>query len=73
MLLAVIPLFFAWRSLQSYFYCSAFPLFLLMAARAFPGKKKQLGQALNQRVRLPFDHDGAVVNDMPSLDSYRST
>jgi len=36
MLLAVIPLFFAWRSLQSYFYCSAFPLFLLMAAKAFP-------------------------------------
>lgn len=36
MLLAVIPLFFAWRSLPSYFYCSAFPIFLLMAAKAFP-------------------------------------
>ncbi len=33
MFLAVLPLFFAWRSLSSYFYCSAFPLFVLMAAR----------------------------------------
>ena len=34
MLLAVLPLFFAWRSLPSYFYCAAYPLFILMAARA---------------------------------------
>ena len=33
MLLAVVPLFLAWRSLPSYFSCTAFPLFLLMAAR----------------------------------------
>jgi Glycosyltransferase family 87 len=33
MLLAVLPLFFAWRSLASYFYCAAFPMFALMAAR----------------------------------------
>ncbi len=33
MLLAVIPLFLAWRSLPSYFYCAAFPLYLLMVAR----------------------------------------
>jgi hypothetical protein len=33
MLLAVVPLFFAWRSLPSYFYCAAFPLFILMAAK----------------------------------------
>lgn len=33
MLLAVIPLFFAWRSLPSYFYCAAFPLFLLMVSK----------------------------------------
>jgi hypothetical protein len=32
-LLAVIPLFFAWRSLPSYFYCAAFPLFLVQAAQ----------------------------------------
>jgi uncharacterized membrane protein len=33
MLLAVLPLFLAWRSLPSYFSCTAFPLFILMAAR----------------------------------------
>lgn len=33
MLLAVLPLFFAWRSLPSYFACAAFPMFLLMVAR----------------------------------------
>ncbi len=39
MLLAVLPLFLAWRSLPSYFYCAAFPIFLLMAVRtASPSK-----------------------------------
>jgi uncharacterized membrane protein len=33
LLLAIIPLFFAWRSLPSYFYCAAYPIFILMAAR----------------------------------------
>lgn len=33
MLLAVVPLFLAWRSLPSYFSCTAFPLFVLMVAR----------------------------------------
>jgi hypothetical protein len=32
MLLAVLPLFMAWRSLPSYFYCSAFPIFVLLAS-----------------------------------------
>lgn len=40
MLLAVIPLFFAWRSLPSYFYCAAFPLFILMAAKTIPASSK---------------------------------
>jgi len=31
MLLAIIPLFFAWRSLPSYFYCAAFPLFICLS------------------------------------------
>lgn len=31
-LLAIVPLFLAWRSLPSYFYCAAFPLFMLMSA-----------------------------------------
>jgi hypothetical protein len=34
MLLAVLPLFFAWRSLPTYFSCTAFPIFALMAARS---------------------------------------
>lgn len=34
LLLAVLPLFLAWRSLPSYFSCTAFPLFLLMVARS---------------------------------------
>jgi uncharacterized membrane protein len=33
MLLAVLPLFFAWRSLPSYFYCVAYPVFVLMSSR----------------------------------------
>jgi uncharacterized membrane protein len=33
MLLAVLPLFLAWRSLPSYFSCTAFPIFLLLVAR----------------------------------------
>jgi Glycosyltransferase family 87 len=36
MLLAVLPLFFAWRSLPSYFYCAALPLFILQIARVLP-------------------------------------
>jgi hypothetical protein len=37
MLLAVLFLFFAWRSLPSYFYCSAFPLLVLMLKKPIPG------------------------------------
>ncbi len=33
LLLAVLPLFFAWRSLPSYFYCTAFPVFILLIAK----------------------------------------
>jgi uncharacterized membrane protein len=36
MLLAILPLFFAWRSLPSYFYCTAFPVFIVMAAKMEP-------------------------------------
>ena len=34
MLLAFLPLIFAWRSLPSYFFCSIYPAFILMAAKA---------------------------------------
>jgi len=36
MLLAVFPLIFAWRSLPSYFFCSIYPMFILMAAKTHP-------------------------------------
>jgi uncharacterized membrane protein len=36
MLFAVLPLFFAWRSLPSYFYCTAFPIFIIMTAKMEP-------------------------------------
>lgn len=39
MLLAVVPLFFAWRSLPSYFYCTAFPLFVLISRRSTPAPR----------------------------------
>jgi hypothetical protein len=66
MMLAVIPLFFAWRSLSSYFYCAAFPLFILMAARAFPAKSKQTRHAVHQSILQPFDHENSVINDTPA-------
>ncbi|GCE06293.1 hypothetical protein KDAU_36220 [Dictyobacter aurantiacus] len=53
MLLAVLPLFLAWRSLSSYFYCVAFPVFILVSAQTKPVRqyafdylraRKQTGQ-----------------------------
>src|SRR5437588_1093021 len=54
MLLAVLPLFFACRSLSSYFYCSAFPLFVLMAARM------PLGQTAAAKQKLQGSGERAV-------------
>lgn len=48
MLLAVIPLFFAWRSLPSYFYCSAYPIFILMVSQAKP---ELIKEAIGERAR----------------------
>ncbi len=45
MLLAVLPLFLAWRSLPSYFYGAAFPLYILMAAKILPATKKVISSA----------------------------
>lgn len=41
MLLAVLPLFVAWRSLPSYFACAAFPMFILLAARGNTNRGSQ--------------------------------
>ncbi|HXZ04025.1 MAG TPA: hypothetical protein VEH81_04285 [Ktedonobacteraceae bacterium] len=63
MVLAIIPLFFAWRSLSSYFYCAAFPLFMLMAARTFPTKRRYTRQNLD-RSMLWYEHNDPVMNDI---------
>lgn len=66
MLLAVIPLFFAWRSLPSYFACSAYPLFMLLAAKTFAQKSKQPRRTVDQPVRIPFDHEEPVLSGTPA-------
>jgi hypothetical protein len=35
-LFAIMPIFLAWRSLSSYFYCVAFPMFMLFSAQRRP-------------------------------------
>ncbi|HEY6541424.1 MAG TPA: hypothetical protein VIZ18_10820 [Ktedonobacteraceae bacterium] len=50
MLLAMLPLFFAWRSLPSYFYCIALPLFILQVARVLP--RKRGGKSKNIKLSL---------------------
>jgi len=42
LLLAFLPLFFAWRSLSSYFYCAAFPIFIVMTAKLEPFSHRAL-------------------------------
>jgi len=54
MLLAVIPLFFAWRSLPSYFYCIAYPIFILMASQAKPEMIKEAIGAQVQKLIVPL-------------------
>ncbi len=53
MLLAVVPLFLAWRSLPSYFYCAAFPLYLLMVAKTIPAIRKATAGALDEIQEQP--------------------
>jgi hypothetical protein len=65
MVLAVLPLFFAWRSLSSYFYCAAFPLFILMAARTFSAKSRISRQIMDRSV-LWFDHSEPAMSDVPT-------
>ena len=54
MLLAVLPLFFAWRSLPSYFYCAAFPIIILQAAYTLPNRGGRPRKALRPAWRLQF-------------------
>ncbi|HEY1350983.1 MAG TPA: hypothetical protein VGF67_15295 [Ktedonobacteraceae bacterium] len=66
MLLAVLPLFFAWRSLPSYFACAAFPMFLLLVARGNPG---QGGQARLGPVISGPAHGRAVVQQRQAQEA----
>jgi uncharacterized membrane protein len=71
MLLAVLPLFFAWRSLSSYFYCSAFPLFVLMAARMPLGQTaaaKQKPQGSGERAVKCY---GEALVGIPAMTHIR--
>ena len=70
MVLAIIPLFFAWRSLSSYFYCAAFPLFMLMVARTLPTKRSDIRPILDQSM-LWFDHNEPVMNEVPTAVGVR--
>ena len=51
MLLAVIPLFFAWRSLPSYFCCTAYPLFVVLVARPPTLKRLAVPLPIHETVR----------------------
>jgi len=46
MLLAVLPLIFAWRSLPSYFFCAAYPIFVLLIAKVSPRRSQTLPRSL---------------------------
>ncbi len=65
MVLAIIPLFFAWRSLSSYFYCAALPLFILMAARPVAAKRRYASPILDQAMLVVQQHESAL-NDLPT-------
>ncbi|GER89243.1 hypothetical protein KDW_34050 [Dictyobacter vulcani] len=49
MLLAVLPLFLAWRSLSSYFYCVAFPAFILFSAQMKPARQNAFEYLRNRK------------------------
>ena len=81
MLLAVLPLFFAWRSLPSYFACAAFPMFILMASRGNTSKGSQprntpilqgpthsdLANVRSEKVELLVERDVALEREMVAM------
>lgn len=64
MLLAVLPLFFAWRSLPSYFYCSAFPMFILMSSSLNVKPRQQSHKMLSRLGRLLFGPNGEAEGEL---------
>src|SRR5205823_10885650 len=73
MLLAVLPLFFAWRSLASYFYCAAYPLFILMVARV-PLSKKLRSKQTTTPLTVSFlpDRNEGMLPGVPTAASVRA-
>ena len=65
MVLAIIPLFFAWRSLSSYFYCAALPLIILMAARPLASKRSYTRPILDQAMLVVEQHE-STLDELPT-------
>ena len=73
MLLAVLPLFLAWRSLASYFYCAAYPIFILMAARKPSNKKLQPKETSYQPVSLLPTKSVGLLSEVPAAASIQAS
>ncbi len=73
MLLAVLPLFFAWRSLASYFYCAAYPLLILMAARTSTRKKVRPMEQQNISIEFAASHVESPMPAIPVVIGFRQT
>ena len=72
MLLAVLPLFFAWRSLGSYFYCVAYPMFILMAAKIPLGLKPRTVESRSHAVDFAYGRSERPLV-VPSAVGFRTT
>ena len=73
MLLAVLPLFFAWRSLASYFYCAAYPLFILMVARANTREKARPVEQKILGIEFASSHSQRPAPAIPAMVGFRPT
>ena len=68
LILAFVPLFFAWRSLPSYFYCSAYPLFVLLTSRGLPG----FGGQPRKAVQPHFSYERPMVGNLAGTVGVRA-
>jgi uncharacterized membrane protein len=67
-ILAFVPLFFAWRSLPSYFYCSAYPLFVLLTSRGLP----KFGGQPRKAVQGHFAYERPVMGNLAGAVGVRA-
>ncbi|HEY6407010.1 MAG TPA: hypothetical protein VIY29_06050, partial [Ktedonobacteraceae bacterium] len=76
MLLAVLPLFFAWRSLPSYFYCAAYSLLILMAARTKAvdaSKNTQEVEHWDRGMDFSLSRAERLIPSIPATMGFRAT